>query len=120
MRQMFCVRDIQPGRIATDATAFLQRHSHIIDTPPGQLPQDPEWGLGLARYLGARVGPGDIPQLQAVARVAHLRDPETVEAEVTITLLAPGRARYQARLFARDGVIAELDQEVSADPVASL
>ncbi len=114
MRQWFCVRDLVPGRVASGVVAFLQRHIHIIDTPPGALPQDPEWGLGLARYVGARIAPGDLPRLEALARIAHLRDPETVDASVTITLLSERTVLYHARLIPRSGVAVELVREVSA------
>lgn len=86
MRQMGGFADLTPGRASDGVRAIQERAYRIIDTPVGALPQDPEWGWGLADQIGIGLAPGDLRVLEQVGRAAFKRDPEIVEATVTITL----------------------------------
>jgi phage baseplate assembly protein W len=87
MRQMGGAVDYTPGRVADGIEAIRQRAAHILDTPPGALPQDPEWGWAIRDMIGVGLAPGDLRTAEAIGREAFRRDPEIDDAEVTIELL---------------------------------
>lgn len=96
--------DYTPGRTAEGIEAIRQRAYHILDTPPGGLPQDPEWGWGIRDLVGEGLQPGDLRTLEAIGREAFKRDPEIRDATVAITVLEgdPGsitRARVDVALL---------------------
>lgn len=96
MRQMGGAVDYTPGRTAEGIEAIRQRAAHIIDTPPGSLPQDPEWGWAIRDMVGVGLAPGDLRTAEAIGREAFRRDPEIDDAEVSIVLLS-GSEASQAR-----------------------
>lgn len=79
--------DYTPGRTAEGLEAIRQRAAHILDTPPGALPQDPEWGWAIRDMIGVGLEPGDLRTAEAIGRDAFRRDPEIADAEVSIELL---------------------------------
>lgn len=105
MKHIGGYEDITPGRTADGVEALKMRVFHIIDTPPGALPQDPEWGWGLAQYIGEPVTDADIRLLAQIGRAAFRRDPEVHDATVEITVPSPGVARVNARLQTRSGIV---------------
>lgn len=86
MRQMGCAFDYTPGRTAEGLEAIRQRALHIIETPVGGLPQDPEWGWGIYDLVGLGLLPGDVRLHEALGREAFRRDPEIDDAEVSIEI----------------------------------
>lgn len=99
MRHMGGAVDYTPGRVAEGIEAIRQRAAHILDTPPGALPQDPEWGWDLRGMIGVGLAPGDLRTAEAIGREAFRRDPEIVDAEVTIELLdLPDTSQKRARV----------------------
>jgi phage baseplate assembly protein W len=99
MRHMGGAMDYTPGRAAEGLEAIRQRAAHILDTPRGALPQDPEWGIGIADWIGVGLLPGDLRTLEALAREAFRRDPEIDDAEVSIELLElPDTSAQAARV----------------------
>lgn len=114
MRQMSVKNSgLQPGKTVDGAAALLQRHRAILLTAPRDLPQDPEWGFGLYRYLGKPMVESDTKTWESLAREAHLKDPETLDATVRITLVDEHSARYELRVVAKSGVVATLEEEIS-------
>ena len=98
MRQMGGAEDYTPGRTADGIEAIAQRAYHILDTPPGGLPQDPEWGWGLRDLIGQGLVDGDLRVHEAIGRAAFKRDPEILDADVAITLAADGHGTIRALL----------------------
>ena len=98
MRMMGGYEDLTPGRAAEGVEALKMRAVHIIDTSPGELPQDPEWGWGVRNYLGVNLGAGDLDLIAQVGRAAFRRDPEVSDATVSIAQTAPGRATIHVQL----------------------
>lgn len=98
MRQMGGYEDLTPGRTASGVEAVRQRAYHIADTPPGSLPQDPEWGWAVRDLVGIGLEPGDLKTAEAIGREAFRRDPEILDASAPIEELAPGRARIPIAL----------------------
>lgn len=86
MRHLGGAVDYEPGRMAEGLEAIRQRAAHILDTPPGALPQDPEWGWGIREMIGVGLAPGDLRTAEAIGREAFRRDPEIDDAEVHIEL----------------------------------
>lgn len=97
--------DIQYGRQVSGSPALLQRHRHLLKTDPGELVSAQDWGKRLDKLQGAYGL--DTASLEAVFRGAHLADPETQDATVTITLDGTGM-HYGAKLTG-EGVEAELE-----------
>lgn len=95
MRHLGGAVDYEPGRVAEGIEAIRQRAAHILDTPPGALPQDPEWGWGIREMIGVGLAPGDLRTAEAIGREAFRRDPEIEDAEVTIELLPMGETSQQ-------------------------
>lgn len=90
MIQISCPEDYRPGRTVRDAEAVAERVSHIIDTPPGSLPQDPEWGWAIRNLIGVGLEEGDLDTAAALGREAFRRDPEVLDADVLISKLSEG------------------------------
>lgn len=86
MRQMGGAVDYTPGRMAEGIEAIRQRACRIMDTPPGGLPQDPEWGWAIRDMIGVGFEPGDVRTAEAIGREAFRRDPEILDADVSLTL----------------------------------
>lgn len=97
--------DLQWGRQVSGGAALVQRHEHMIDTAPGELGSDPEFGIGIRRYQGATTLDVDPTSLAAVFRAQHLRDPETEDARGGFTLDGKGLAQYDAVITAKDGTV---------------
>lgn len=112
MRQIGGFEDITPGRAADGIAALQMRAVHIIDTPPGGLPQDPEWGWGIRELIGENLGPGDLRLAEQVGRAAFRRDPEVKDATVTITPTGPASARVTVRLEAVGGIV-DIERDIS-------
>ncbi len=93
--------DIQYGRQVSGSRALLQRHEHLLKTDPGELVSDVEWGKRLDKLQGA--SNLDAPSLEAVFRGAHLADPETQDARVSIAF-AGETMHYSAVLVGNNGV----------------
>ena len=104
--------DIVYARVILGNTALLQRHANLLQTSPGDLMSDIEWGFDLDRLLGATEP--DTRGLSAVARAQHLKDPETQGAEVEIEIAA-GKLTYAASLTNAQGD-AVVYEEVIDDP----
>lgn len=100
--------DLQYGRLVSGGTALVQRHEHMLQTAPGELGSDPEWGIGARTLLGRTKADVDLRGLAATYRAQHLRDPETTEVEATIDYDG-SRLEYQATITAADGVENELE-----------
>ncbi len=98
MRMMGGYSDLTPGRAADGIAAIQMRVWHIVETPVGGLPQDPDWGWGLQDQIGVGLAPGDLRTEEQVGRAAIRRDPEVKDAHVTITEFAPNRYRVKIRL----------------------
>lgn len=98
MRQMGGAEDVTIGRTATGVEAVRMRAYHILDTPPGGLPQDPEWGWAIRDMLGQGLEPGDLRTAEAIGREAFKRDPEILDAEVSITLTGERSGRIDVKL----------------------
>lgn len=110
MRQWYCTGgDIQYGRTCQGSTALLQRHEHLLQTAEGELLSDPEWGKKLKDLQGAPII--DTRSLEAIFRAAHMKDPETQDAQVEITFDA-GVLTYVATITAIDGVVATLERTI--------
>lgn len=112
MRVMGGYEDLTPGRAADDVEALRMRAVHIIDTSPGELPQDPEWGWGVRNYLGTNLGAGDLDLIAQVGRGAFRRDREVQDATVTIAQTAPGRATIHVQLATTLGTVT-VEREIS-------
>ena len=98
--------DVQFGRQVSGSPALLQRHRNLLQTDPGELVSAPDWGKRLDKLQGATAL--DTPSLETVFRGAHLADPETQDATVSITLDG-STMNYSARLVGTDGVQATLE-----------
>jgi hypothetical protein len=98
--------DIQYGRQVSGSRALLQRHEHLLKTDPGELVSDVEWGKRLDKLQGA--SNLDAPSLEAVFRGAHLADPETQDARVSIEFVGE-TMQYSAVLVGNDGVETTLE-----------
>jgi phage baseplate assembly protein W len=103
MRMMGGFDDITIGRSAVGVEAVRQRAYRILDTPPGALPQDPEWGWGIRDLIGVGLEPGDLRTQEAIGRAAFRRDPEVVDASVAITPVDVGRYRIDVTLSTAAG-----------------
>lgn len=77
--------DLTLGRAVEGLEAVRTRAYHILDTPTGGLPQDPEFGWPIRDAIGVGLAPGDLRTAEAIGRAAFKRDPEVFEALVTIT-----------------------------------
>ncbi len=98
--------DIQYGRQVSSSRALLQRHEHLLKTDPGELVSDVEWGKRLDKLQGA--SNLDAPSLEAVFRGAHLADPETQDARVSIAFTGE-TMHYSAVLVGKNGTEATLE-----------
>jgi hypothetical protein len=98
--------DIQYGREVSDGEALVQRHEHMIETAPGELGSDPEWGIGARTVLGRSVDAVDTRGLAATWRAQHLRDPETSEVDGVIDY--DGALAYKAAITSNAGIEEEL------------
>lgn len=112
MRMMGGYEDLTPGRAAEDVEALRMRAVHIIDTSPGELPQDPEWGWGARNYLGTNLGAGDLELIGQIGRAAFRRDPEVQDATVSIAQTSPGRATIRPQLSTTLGAVI-VEREIS-------
>jgi len=111
MRMMGGYEDLTPGRLADGIEAIRMRAFRIIETEPGQLPQDPEWGWGLRRYVGVPLGPADLELIAQIGRAAFRRDPEIQDARVTIT--QEGRvAHVRAQLLTIRGPV-DIERDIA-------
>jgi hypothetical protein len=99
--------DIQYGQHVAGGAALVQRHEHMIETVPGELGSDPEWGIGARALLGRTTVGVDTEGLAATYRAQHLRDPETAEVEATIEYDGQ-RLTYAATITPNEGVEEEL------------
>lgn len=109
MRQWSCTGgDIQYGQQVSGGAALVQRHEHMLDTVPGELGSDVEWGIGARTLLGRSTASVDTESLGATYRAQHLRDPETLEAAPVVNY--DGKTlRYKATLTPREGLEEELE-----------
>lgn len=98
MRHLGGASDYSPGRTVSGVDAVAQRCAHILDTATGGLPQDPEWGWSLRDALGVGLDDGDLTTLAAIGREAFRRDPEVLDATVTITAQGGNAFLVQVRL----------------------
>lgn len=98
MRQMGGAEDYTPGRSVEGVEAIAVRAYHILDTPPGALPQDPEWGWGIRDLIGKGLIDGDLRLHEAIGREAFKRDPEILDADVSIALGSDGHGTIRALL----------------------
>jgi phage baseplate assembly protein W len=110
MRQWYCTGgDIQYGRTCSGSAALLQRHEHLLQTAEGELLADPEWGKKLKDLQGAPFV--DARSLEAIFRAAHMKDPETQDAQVEITYESEVLT-YVATITATDGTVATLERTI--------
>lgn len=100
--------DIQWGRSVSEGKALVQRHEHMLDTAPGELGSDVEWGIGARAYQGRTTAEVDTKGLAATWRAQHLRDPETEDVEGVIAF-ANSRLEYDATIIAKSGVQVPLE-----------
>lgn len=82
---------------------MVQRHEHMLETRPGDLVSDPEWGIGLRDYHGQTTAFTDPDTLGQLFSAQHLRDPETAKADVRIELRG-NEMRYDGRFTAENGL----------------
>jgi len=104
--------DIVYGRTIQGDSALLQRHANMLQTSPGELLSDVEWGRDLDSLLGS-VTP-DTRGLAAVSRAQHLKDPETQDADVEI-VIAGGKLTYAVAITNTEGNTV-VYEEVIDDP----
>lgn len=101
--------DVEWGTTVDSGEALVQRHDHMLDTVPGDLGSDPEWGIGVRTVLGRTTAEVDARGLAAVYRAQHLRDPETVEVATTVKYDGL-RLDYDAQLTGSDGLTLPLNR----------
>jgi len=112
VKHMFGWDDVTPGRLAGDLDSVRQRLYRLTITPPGELPQDPEWGLGIQSYLARGMDLQDLRMLEARARAAYRRDPDVLDASATIRITGPRRAQIDVQAQTKFGPL-EFAREVS-------
>jgi hypothetical protein len=105
--------DITPGRAADGVAAIQMRAWHIMDTTVGGLPQDPDWGWGIADKIGVGLNPGDLKTEEHVGRAAFRRDPEIKDASVAIEEISLNRYRVTVHLETVRGP-ADIERDIGA------
>lgn len=85
MRHMGGFEDLTPGRAADGIRAIEMRAWRIVESPVGSVPEDPDAGWGLSDKIGVGIAAGDIKTEEQIGRSALIRDPEILDASVTIT-----------------------------------
>lgn len=101
--------DVEWGVTVDGGDALVQRHAHMLDTVPGDLGSDPEWGIGIRTVLGRATAEVDARGLAAVYRAQHLRDPETVEVDAAVKYDGQ-RLDYAANIIGGDGIAVLLNR----------
>jgi hypothetical protein len=96
-------KDLVEGRTVTGGAAMVQRHEHMLETRPGDLVSDPEWGIGLRDYQGQTTAFTDADTLGQLFSAQHLRDPETASADVRVTING-AKLTYDGRFRGEDGL----------------
>lgn len=98
--------DIVFGRQVSGGTALVQRQGHMLQTAPGELLSDVEWGIGLDRVLGQN--DLDTASLGAIAAAQHKTDTETLDAAVAIEQVG-SKLNYSATFTLDDGTTASIN-----------
>lgn len=104
--------DMTPGRNVRGGNAILVRIWHIVISPKGSIPQDPDLGWGLPSKLGTKTNATALKIEEALGRDEIKKDPEIEDASVTIADLGTGRFRVSIQAMPTNGTMVEIDEEI--------
>lgn len=101
---LYCDGDVAADwRDATDPrTVLAQALLRRLDCPRGQLPDDPNYGLGIRGHVAGPMTPADTRSLSGAVRLEMQKDPRVAEATARVDAnVVAGSLRIQVRIVPR-------------------
>lgn len=114
MKHMGGLSDITPGRSVRGGNGAIARIWHIVISPKGSIPQNPDLGWGLPLRLGHKASAQALRTEAALGAGELRKDPEIREASVEIELIEGATYRVRIVGTTTDAAAFEIEQELQA------